>query len=76
MIHYIEIVRDALVATSVGICGEKIYRKVKNWYDHKEDIKINDIHIDFIPQTTEDEQMIITRKGKNPEVFKYFSDVE
>jgi len=76
MIHYIEIVRDALVATSVGICGENIYRKVKNWYYHKEDININNIHIDFIPQTTEDEQMIITRKGKNPEVFKYFSDVE
>jgi predicted flavoprotein YhiN len=54
-----EIARDALVATSVGICGEKIYQKVKNWYYHKEDIDIKDIHIEFTPQTTEDEIVII-----------------
>ena len=35
-----EIARDALVATSVSICGKKLYHKVKNWYYHKEDIEI------------------------------------
>jgi H2-forming N5,N10-methylenetetrahydromethanopterin dehydrogenase-like enzyme len=71
-----EIARDALVATSVGICGKKLYHKVKNWYYHKEDIEIKDIHIEFIPQTTEDEMVIITRKGKEPELFKYFSQIK
>ena len=71
-----EIARDALVATSVGICGKKIYQKVKNWYYHKEDIEIKDVHIEFIPQTTEDEMVIITRKGKEPELFKYFSQIK
>ena len=56
-----EIARDALVATSVGICGKKLYHKVKNWYYHKEDIDINDVHIEFIPQTTEDEMIILTK---------------
>ena len=71
-----EIARDALVATSVGICGKKLYHKVKNWYYHKEDIEINDVHIELIPQTTEDEMVIITRKGKEPELFKYFSQIK
>lgn len=76
MIHYIEIIKDTLVATLVGICGKRVYYKVKNWYYHKEDININDVHIEFIPQTTEDEMVIITRKGKEPELFKYFSTVK
>ena len=70
-----EIARDALVATSVGICGKKIYQKVKNLYYHKEDIDINDVHIEFIPQATGDEMIIITRKCKEPELCKYFSTI-
>ena len=76
MIHYFEIVRDGVVATIVGMCNKKIYCKVKNWYYKKEEININDIKLEFIPQTTEDEMIIITRKGKDPELFKFFSKVK
>ena len=76
MIHFIEIIKDTLVATLVGFCGKKVYHKVQNWYYNKKDLDINDIHIDFIPQATEDEMVIITRKGNQPEVFKYFSNIK
>ncbi len=74
--YVLEIVRDSLIATLVGMCGQKIYVKVKNWYYGDTDIDINDIKISFEPQTTADEMVIITRKDEKPEVFKYFSKVK
>ena len=74
--HFLEIVRDSLMATLVGICGKKIYCKVKNWYNHDKDIDINSVHIDFIPTKTEDEVVIITKKGEQPELFKFYSKVK
>ncbi len=74
--YVLEIVRDSLIATLVGMCGQKIYVKVKNWYYGDKDIDINDVKISFAPQTTEDEMVIITRKGEEPEIFKYFSQVK
>ena len=71
----IQIVRDSLIASILGFCGQKVYIKFKNWYYSEKDIDINDIHLDFIPQTTMDEVVIITRKGEDPELFKYFSKV-
>ena len=44
--HYVEIVRDTLLATVIGICGKKIYHRVKHWYDPKS-IDIDNIHVDF-----------------------------
>ena len=70
--HYVEIVKDAMVATLVGICGKKVYHKLNSWYYSKEHIKINDINIPFVPQITEDETIIITRKNDKPELFKFF----
>ena len=74
--YVLEILRDSLIATLVGFCGQKVYIKVKNWYYGENDIDINDIKISFEPQTTEDEMVIITRKDEKPEVFKYFSKVK
>ena len=74
--YVFEIVRDSLIASIVGFCGQKVYIKVKNWYYGDKDIDINDIKISFEPQTTEDEMVIITRKGEQPEVFKYFSQAK
>ncbi len=59
--YIFEIVRDSLIATLVGFCGQKVYVKVKHWYYGDKDIDINNIHIDFIPQTTNNEVIIITR---------------
>lgn len=73
--HYVEVIKDALVATLVAICGKQIYHKLKKYYYHRNDIDINDIHIAFIPQTTEDETILLTEKHHKPKVFKYFSDV-
>ena len=70
--YIVEIVRDSLIASILGFCGQKVYVKVKNWYNHDKDISLNDIHIDFIPKTSEDEVVIITRKGEAPELFKFF----
>ena len=74
--YVLEIIRDSLIATLVGFCGQKVYIKVKNWYYGDKDIDINDIKISFEPQTTNDEMVIITRKDEKPEVFKYFSKVK
>ncbi len=74
--YVFEIVRDSLIASIVGFCGQKIYMKVKNWYYGDNDININDVIINFQPQTTEDEVVIITRKNEQPELFKYFSQVK
>ena len=73
--EYGTIIRDALLTTVLAICAERVVNKIKNWWYREEDIDINDIHIDFIPQTENDEHVIVTRKGKHPEIFKYFSDV-
>jgi len=69
------IVRDSILTTILAICAERIVNKIKRWWYREEDIDINNIHIDFIPQTENDEHVIVTRKGKHPEIFKYFSDV-
>ncbi len=69
------IVRDSILTTILALCAERVITRIKKWWYSEEDIDINNIHIDFIPQTTDDEQVIVTRKGKNPEIFKYFSDV-
>ena len=69
------IVRDAILTSVLALCAERVVIRIKKWWYSEEDITIDNIHIDFIPQTTEDEKMIITRKGKSPEIFKYFSDV-
>ena len=74
--YVFEIMRDSLIATLVGFCGQKVYTKVKTWYYGDTDIDINDIKISFEPQATEDEMVIITRKDEKPEVFKYFSKVK
>ena len=76
MIHYLEIIKDAIVATLVDICGKKVHQKVNNLYYNKQDIDINNIHIEFTPQTTEDEIIIITHKGEHPELFKFLSKVK
>jgi len=68
-------VRDSILTTVLALCAERVITRTKKWWYSKEDINIDSIHIDFIPQTTNDEQVIVTRKGKNPEIFKYFSDV-
>lgn len=69
------LIRDSVITVVLGLCAERIINKFKNWWYSEEDININNLHIDFIPQTTEEERMIITRKGKNPEIFKYLSNV-
>ena len=69
------IVRDSVLTTILAICAERVVNKIKRWWYREEDIDINNIHIDFIPQTENDEHVIVTRKGKHPEIFKYFSDV-
>ena len=76
MYDFTESIKDAIVALAVGICGKKLYRSMKKWWYSDEDIDINDFHIEFVPQITEEEKIIVTRKGKNPEIFKYFSDVK
>lgn len=65
-----------VVLLIIGICAKSVYCNFYRWYHKEEDININDLHIDFVPETTDEEKIIVTRKGKNPEVFKYFSDVK
>ena len=72
----INLIRDSVITVVLALCAERVVNKIKNWWYKEEDIDINDVHINFIPQTTHDETIIVTRKGKNPEVFKYFSDVK
>ncbi len=72
----VNLIRDSIITVVLALCAERVVNKFKNWWYKEEDIDINDVHIDFIPQTTNDETIIVTRKGKNPEVFKYFSDVK
>lgn len=74
--HYVEIIKDAMVATLVGFCGKKVYHKIQNWYYSKDDINIDDVKIQFIPQTSEEEMIIITHKNEKPELFKYYKTVE
>ena len=69
------IIRDSILTTVLALCAERVVSRIKKWWYREEDIDINNVHIDFIPQTTEDEALIITRKGKTPEIFKFFSDV-
>ena len=69
------IVRDSILTTVLALCAERVITRIKKWWYREEDIDINNIHIDFIPQTENDEHVIVTRKGKHPEIFKYFSDV-
>ena len=76
MMHYIEIVTKTLVATLVGICGKRIYHKITKWYYNEKTVKIDDVNIEFIPQTTEEETIIVNEKNKNPKVFKFYSSVE
>ena len=74
--EYAHIMRDAILTTILAICAERVVNKLKKWWYKEEDINIKDIHIDFIPERTEDERILITQAGHNPKVFKYFSDVE
>ena len=81
-----DILKDAVVTTMVGICGKVVYNNVRSYYnkhllqidekvyEKQKEIDINNIHIEFVPQITNDEMVIITRKHKSPELFKYFSD--
>ena len=70
------IVRDAILTSVLAVCAERVINKCKKWWYREEDIDINNIHIDFIPERTEDETILITQTGHHPKVFKYFSDVE
>ena len=70
--HYVEVVKDALVATLVAICGKQVYHKFKRWYYNTKCVEINDVHIEFIPQTTEEETILLTEKNHKPKVFKFF----
>ena len=74
--EYAHIIRDAILTTVLAVCAERFVNKFKKWWYSEEDITINDLHIDFIPEKIEDETMLITQAGHNPKVFKYFSDVE
>jgi len=74
--EYAHIMRDAALTTVLAICAERFVNKLKKWRCSEEDITINDLHMDFIPEETEDETILITQAGHNPKVFKYFSDVE
>lgn len=76
MMDISNLIRDSVITAVLAICAERVINRVKKWWYKKEDIDINDVHIDFVPQITEEEKIIVTRKGKNPEVFKYFSDVK
>ena len=69
------IVRDSILTIILALRAERVITRIKKWWYREEDIDINNIHIDFIPQTKNDEHVIVTRKGKHPEIFKYFSDV-
>ena len=70
--HYVEIVRDTLLATVLGICGKKIYHRVKHWYDPKS-IDIDNRHVDFLPQIADDEVIVVTEKGHVPKLYKFIS---
>lgn len=70
------LIRDSIITTILALCAERVVNRIKKWWYKEEDIDINNVHIDFIPQSTNDEKIIVTRKGKNPEIFKYFSDVK
>ena len=47
--------RDSIITTVLVVCAEKNTR-ITNWWYKEEDIDINDVHIDFIPQSTNDEK--------------------
>ena len=70
------IIRDAILTSVLAVCAERIINKFKKWRYSEEDIDINDYHINFIPERTEDETILITQTGHHPKVFIYFSDVE
>ena len=76
MFDWPNLIRDSLITSVLAICAERIVNKIKNWYYSERDIKINDVHIDFIPQTTEEETMIITERNHNPKIFKFYSNVK
>ena len=72
----VNLIRDLIITTVLAVCAERIINRIKKWWYSEEDIAINDLHIDFIPEKTEDETILITQVGHNPKVFEYFSDVE
>jgi len=39
-------------------------------------VRIDDINIEFIPQTTEEETILVNEKNHKPKVFKFYSHVE
>ena len=73
--EYGTIIRDALLTTVLAICAERVVNKIKKCWYREVDVDINDIKINFIPETTDEEKILIIRKGHKPEIFKYFSDV-
>ena len=70
------IIRDAILTSVLAVCAERVINNFEKWCYSEEDIDINDYHINFIPERTEDETILITQTGHHPKVFKYFSDVE
>ena len=76
MYDFSESIKDAIVALAVGICGKSVYRRGKRWYYNEKALRIDDINIEFVPQTTEEETIIVNEKNKNPRMFKFYSNVE
>ena len=76
MYELIDSIKDAIIAFSVGMCGKNIYRRIKKWYYNEKDIKIDDINIEFIPQRTDEETILVNEKNRKPKVFKFYSNVE
>ena len=70
-----KIIRDTVLTTILAICAERVINKFKKWWYSSEDIDVNNIHIDIIPERVEDETVLITQVAHHPKVYKYFSDV-
>ena len=70
------VLRDVVLTTVLTICVERVFTKFKHWWYHKQNVDIDHVHIDFVPERTEDETVIITTKNHNPKLFKYLTVVK
>jgi hypothetical protein len=83
--EYFIILGNGITDAVIGICIENIYKKIKSLFKSNknenennimEDNIIKNINIDFIPQKTEDEIILLTQKNKNPKIFKKNKSVQ
>lgn len=73
--EFSNILRDVFIATVLAVFAERVVNRVKKWWYIEEDVNINDLHFEFIPEI-EEGTGLIKQTRRNPKVFKYFSDVE